>query len=160
MAHHRSLLGLAALGLIALCGLTEAASASEPRHPKKSTAQANFAPIRQRAVGTSVAIGGDAFASATNQSLALQDNSSTYSGRRGTPLQFQRSPTVQTAVSAAISVGGNSGALASNTGDAFQSNAAPSGTRPIPLTELGRAPRSTAVSTAVSINGIPIAAAR
>jgi hypothetical protein len=160
MAHHRSLLGLAALGLIALCGLPEAASASEPRHPNKSAAQVNVAPIRQRAVGTAVAVGGDAFTSATNQSLGLQDNSSKFSGKRGTPLQLQRSPTVQTAVSAAVSVGGNSGAFASNTGDGFQSNAAPSGTRSIPLTELGRAPRSTAVSTAVSINGIPIAAAR
>jgi hypothetical protein len=158
MAHHRSLLGLAALGLIALCGLTEAASASEPRHSKKSAAQVNVAPIRQRAVGTAVAVGGDAFTSATNQSLGLQDNSSKFSGKRGTPRQIQRSPTVQTAVGAAISVGGKSGALASNTGEALQNNATPSGARPIPLTELNRAPRSTAVSTAVSIGGVPIPA--
>jgi hypothetical protein len=154
MAHHRSpFLGLVALGLLAVCGLPEAASAAEPR--QKPGAQLNHAPVRQRAVSTAVGIGGDAFAAASNQSLGLQNSSTTSGGR-----QIHRSPTVQTAVSAAVSVGGNSAALASNNGAALEGNPVLGGTRPIPVQQLGRAPRTTAVSTAVSIDGVPLAAAR
>jgi len=122
----------------------------------KPTAQVNLAPIRQRAVSTAVGIGGDALATASNQSLAQQD-SAALGGRRGATLQLNRSPTVQTAVSAAISVGGNSAALASNNGTALGNTSGIGLTKPVPLLELGRAPRtSTAVGTAVSIGGVPI----
>jgi hypothetical protein len=70
---------------------------------------------------------------------------------------------VQTAVGAAISVGGNSATLASNNADGMQGNPG-SGPRPgLPFSpqQLGRAPStSTAVSTAISIGGVPIATQR
>jgi hypothetical protein len=160
MARRLSLFsGLAALGLMAAVGAPGSASASELPHsrtPAKPTAQANLAPIRQRAVSTAVGIGGDALATASNQSLAQQDSVS-LGGRRGATLQLNRSPTVQTAVSAAISVGGNTAALASNNGATLGNTSGIGLTRPVSLLELGRAPStSTAVSTAISIGGVPI----
>jgi hypothetical protein len=160
--------GFAALGLMtAAIGVPGSAAAETPAyraHAKPAAAaQVTLAPVRQRAVSTAVGIGGDALATASNQNLAAQNSVS--SGRRS-PLTITRSPSVQTAVGAAISVGGNSAALASNNGAANGSSAAlgnSSGglTKPVPLLELGRAPStSTAVSTAVSIGGVPISPVR
>src|SRR5690242_20869264 len=175
MARRLSLLasgGLTALGLIAAAaaaiataGAPAAASAAEPPPPPHyrpyakpataPTAQANLAPVRQNAVSTAVGIGGDALATASNQSLALQNSGGSGNGRGGlpTPLQINRSSSVQTAVSAAVSVGGNSAALASNNADRPQANAgqgpAPGPGLPFSPPQLGRAPStSTAVSTA------------
>jgi hypothetical protein len=169
--------GLAALGLIvaAAAGAAgAAASAAEPPHTRphaaKPAAQANLAPVRQRAVSTAVGIGGDALATASNQNLALQNSGSSSNGRGSSPplRQINRSPSVQTAVSAAVSVGGNSAALAANNADGLQNSTGAAsglgGSRPgVPLSpqQLGRAPStSTAVSTAISIGGVPIATQR
>jgi len=163
MARHSPLLGLAALGLIAVLGTPGSASASEPpRHRPYAAApgaQANLAPVRQRAVSTALSIGGDALATASNNSLAQQDNAK--SGGRRSTLQLSRAPTVQTAVSAAVSVGGSSAtALAGNNGALPQGNVVPGGGGKS-LLEIGRAPSTqTAVSTAVSIDGVPIPAGR
>lgn len=160
MARRRSLLsGLAALGLMATVGTTGIASAGELPHYRpaaKPLIQRNAAPTRQNTVSTAVAVGGDALASTSNQYLGLQSNS-TLGGRRGAALQFNRSPSVQTAVSAAISVGGNAAALSSNNG-AVLGNASGIGlTKSVPLQALGPAPStSTAVSTAVTINGVAV----
>jgi hypothetical protein len=169
MARLSPLLGLVALGLVAAVGAPGPASASDlPNHRplvRQTPAQLNLAPTRQRAVSTAVGVGGDAFASASNQTLGLQDNG-TLAGRRGATPQLNRSPTVQTAVSAAISVGGNSAALASNTGGGLSGNLQSGngpvgGVRPVSPLQLGRSPAtSTAVSTAVSIDGVAIPASR
>lgn len=160
MARRNSLLsGLAALGLMAAVGTPGIASAGEMPHYRPSAkplVQGNIAPTRQRTVSTAVAVGGDALASASNQNLGLQTNS-TLAGRRGAALQFNRSPTVQTAVSAAVSVGGNAAALSSNNGAVLGNTSGIGLTNPVPLQALGPAPStSTAVSTAVSIDGVAV----
>src|ERR687884_939197 len=103
MLHRRlsRLSGLAALGLMtAAIGVSGAAASAAELPPyraahAKPTAQVNLAPVRQRAVSTAVGIGGDALATASNQSLAQQD-SAALGGRRGrgATLQLNRSPTV------------------------------------------------------------------
>ena len=158
----RAGLTAAALGLLTAVGASGSVSAGEPhRASAKPTAQVNHAPVRQRAVSTAIGLGGDAFAAASNQSLAEPANAK-FGGGPGAARQISHSPTVQTAIGVAVSVGGNSAALASNNGPAA-GPAAPAlglGKSVSPL-ELGRAPRtSTAVSTAVSIDGVPIPTAR
>jgi hypothetical protein len=144
--------GLAVLGLLAAALATGPAAAGEPPHARGGAkpAAVNLAPLRQRAVSTAVGVGGDALATAANQSLAPQT---------GEPRsRLARSPAVQTAVSAAVSVGGNSAALAANNGAALSSGGIGLAPRPArPITQLGRAPpTSTAVSTAVTIGGVTI----
>lgn len=162
MARHLALLGPAAFGLALgiAAALGPPAAAGEPPHratARQAPAQLNLAPVRQRSVSTAVGIGGDALATSSNQTLGLQAD-----GRHGPAPPPSRSPSVQTAVSAAVSVGGNSGALASNNGPVQVGT--PNGiglTKPMSPLELGPAPRtSTAVSTAVSIGGIPVNPAR
>ena len=164
MAHRpssawRAGLAAAALGLLTVVGASGSVSAGEPPRAsaKPTAAQVNQAPVRQRAVSTAVGIGGDAFAAASNQSLAEPANAK-LGGGPGAARRISHSPTVQTAIGVAVSVGGNSAALASNNGPPALGNASGIGlTKPVSPLELGRAPRpSTAVSTAVSIDGIPV----
>jgi hypothetical protein len=149
MAHqHSAFWGLAALGLVVVTGLPGSASASEPRQ--------THAGLRQNSTATAISIGNDAFASATNRSRTAP-GSSTFARRSGSGLTTDRKPEVDTAVAAAVSVGGRSKAVASNNGPVLSDNAGPGTTRPLDLLESRRTPStSSAVSVAVTIDGVPI----
>lgn len=159
MARRLSLLsaGLAALGLLAAVGMPGTGSARELQHyHAKPLIQGNIAPTRQNTVSTAVSVGSNALATASNQNLGLQTNT-TLAGPRGAAVQFNHSPTVQTALSAAISVGGNATALSSNNAPLLGDSSGIGLTKPVPLQALGPAPStSTAVSTAISIDGVPV----
>lgn len=160
MARRLSLLsGLSMLGLMSAVAMPGVAAAGELVHSHpfaKPLVQGNIAPVRQNTVSTAVSVGSNALAAASNQTLGLQTNS-TLPGRNGAALQFNHSPTIQTAVGAAISVGGSAAAAASNNGPAPVINSGIGPTGPVPLLSLGPAPStSTAVSTAVTINGVQV----
>jgi hypothetical protein len=159
MARRVSLLsGLAMLGLAAAVGMPGIASARElARSPQTALpSQLNVAPVHQNTVSTAVSVGSNALATAANQNLGLQTNT-TLGGSHGAALQLNQSPTVQTAVSAAVSVGGNAAALSSNNGPLLGNATGIGLTKPVPLLSLGPSPStSTAVSTAVSIDGVSV----
>ena len=135
------LAGLTALGLLAAGGLTPA-----------SAGQSAKTPVHQRALSTSVSIGGNASAAALNNNLAL--NESRKAGGR---------LTVQTAVGAAVSVGGErASALAANSGTGAPNglvlggNSDSSRGGPSLLPFGGQSGTRSAVATAIRVDGLPI----